>query len=186
MKIAIFSDTFPPQTNGVANIAYYSAKELANLGHDVFVFTVLPKNKNQKNTAYENITVITLPSIPAMIYPNECFTLPLGFSLRKLKKIKPDIIHTHTPLSVGTEAVLAAKLFKIPLIGTHHTFYDHYLKYLKMDHNLGKKISWRLTAGYYNRCDLVLSPSLSLAEALKTSGLKRPIEIIQNFVDIDI
>lgn len=186
MKIAIFSDTFPPQTNGVANVAYLSARGLAERGHEVFVFTVLPKIKDPKNSTYDNITVISLPSIPALIYPSERFTLPLGFSLNKLRKIKPDIIHTHTPLSVGMEAILGAKLLKIPLIGTHHTFYDHYLKYLKMDHRLGRKISWRLTTGYYNCCDAVLSPSASLAESLQTFGLKKPIEIIQNFVDIDL
>ena len=40
MKIAIFTDTFPPQVNGVANVAFDSAKELADMGHQVRVFKI--------------------------------------------------------------------------------------------------------------------------------------------------
>ena len=44
MKIAIFSDTFPPQVNGVASVVRDSANALAaELGHDVVVFTVRGK-----------------------------------------------------------------------------------------------------------------------------------------------
>ena len=54
MKIAIFSDTFPPQTNGVANVAYQSAKNLACLGHKVIIFTVAKKSNYSSNSNLEN------------------------------------------------------------------------------------------------------------------------------------
>ena len=44
-----------------------------------------------------------------------------------IKFERPDIIHTHTPFSVGWEAMLSAKFFDIPIIGTHHTFINHYM-----------------------------------------------------------
>ena len=152
MKIAIFSDTFPPQaTNGVANVAHQSAKGLAAMGHEVMVFTV-SKNASfyKKNSICKNLNVCCLPSFPALAYKNERLTIPTGFSLRRLKKFRPDIIHSHTPFAVGWEAVLGARLLKIPLIGTHHTFYDHYLRHVKMDNNFGKKLSWKLTISVMN------------------------------------
>jgi glycosyltransferase involved in cell wall biosynthesis len=188
MKIAIFSDTFPPKTDGVANVVYQSAKYLANLGHKVAVFTVLPKEKKRPDNFSDNgFTVFALPSLSSsIIYPESRFTIPIGISLKHLRKFKPDIIHTHIPFAVGWEAVLAAKILHIPLVGTHHTFFEHYLKYAKMDYEWGKKFSWKYTVGYYNRCDLVLSPSRSLANALLAQGLKKPTAVLQNSIDIDL
>ena len=40
MRIAIFSDTFFPQLNGVTTTVYQSAKSLVKLGHEVMIFTV--------------------------------------------------------------------------------------------------------------------------------------------------
>jgi len=185
MKIAIFSDTFLPQVNGVAQVVYQSAKNLAALGHKVWIFTVCQKSQNQSFWAQEKITVITLPSIPAGAYRGERLSLPVGLAFRRLKEFQPDVIHIHTPFSVGWEAVWAAKKLKKPLMGTHHTFYDHYLKHIKADYDWVKKFSWKYTIFFYNHCDLVLSPSRSLAAALIQKGLKKPIEVLQNSIETD-
>lgn len=186
MKIAIFSDTFPPQTNGVANVVCQSAKNLADLGHDVSVFTIFKNIKKAPDISRGNFTIVSSPSLPALIYPNERLAfLPFIF-LNRLKKFKPDIIHTHTPFMLGWEAVWGAKIFKIPIIGTHHTFYDHYLKHVKMDYEWAKKISWKYTIGYYNRCDLILSPSQSLAKTLISKGLKKPVAVLRNSINTNL
>ncbi len=183
MRIAIFSDTFLPQTNGVANVVYHSAKNLAERGHQVWVFTVSGDYK--KNNDDEKITIVILPSIGAGVYQGERFTLPIGLALNRLRKFNPDVIHSHTPLSVGWEAILGAKLLRTGLVGTHHTFYDHYLKHLKADYDWAKKLSWKYTLAYYNCCDLILSPSQSLADALQEKGIKKPIEVLKNSIRTD-
>ena len=190
MKIAIFSDTFPPQINGVSTYVYQSALSLIKLGHEVAIFTIArPLRKNEErvelNTAGGKLKIHILPSMPFWGYPGERFHIPFGFSLNRIRKFKPDIIHTHTLFGVGWEALYCAKLFNIPLVGTHHTFFDHYLKYIYLDHPLMRKLSWHYTVVYYNFFDLILSPSNSLAEVLKNYGVKRPIEIAPNFIDTD-
>ncbi len=187
MKIAIFSDTFFPQVNGVANVAYQSAVDLAGLGHEVIVFTVASPANKKKIEGISGFRVVFLPSLPALAYPGERAGFPLGATaLSEVVKFKPDIIHTHTPLPVGWAAVAAAKMLGAKLVGTHHTFYDHYLKHMKLDYQWGRKFSWQYTVGYYNRCDLVLSPSASLAEELKTHGLTKPVEILLNPIDTEL
>lgn len=188
MKIALFSDTFPPQINGVSNSVYKSALALSKQNHDVCLFTVRRRSKQSKENFctdinHEKLHINILPSMPFWGYAGERITLPLGFTANKIKKFNPDIIHSHTPFGVGWEAIISAKLLKIPVVGTHHTFYDHYLKYLHIDLPLFKKFSWRYTIAYYNRCDLILSPSNSLAQSLKHHGLKKPVETLSNFID---
>ncbi len=184
MRIAIFSDTFLPQINGVAHVAYASALSLKKSGHEVCVFTVSRK-KECEESVRGAFQIFSLPSLPARVYPGERITLPLGFSLRAVRKWKPDIIHSHTPFSVGWEAVLAANIFKIPLVGTHHTFFDHYVHHVGVKGQWAKKISWMYVRTYYNRCHTVVSPSEALASELKLYGLKRPIEILPNGIDTD-
>lgn len=186
MKIAIFSDTFLPQINGVATVTYKSALALGNLGHEVRVLTVSKNGGDDfKNITQGKFTVTTLPSVGFPIYPGERVAIPLGISVQKISEFRPDIIHTHTPFTLGWEAVACAKLFKIPLVGTHHTFYDHYLKLIKMDYEWAKKPSWKYIIAYYNRCNLIISPTQFLADSLKSHGLRKPIDILPNSVDTE-
>jgi len=187
MRIAIFSDTFPPQVNGVASAAYQSAKALAERGHQVMVFTVMRSRAAVRSAPVsDKFSVVTIPSFAVPAYPGERCGWLMGASLNRLRKFRPDVIHTHTPFVVGWEAILGGKLLGIPIVGTHHTFYGHYLKHVKADYKWTRKFSWRYTVGFYNRCDVVLSPSQSLADAMFQAGLKRPIVTLQNFVDTDL
>ncbi len=186
MRVAIFSDVFFPQFNGVTTTVYQSAKSLMENGHKVIIFTVFSNAEKHIDSNIRDIEIVSLPNIPTSIYFSLRFALPLGFSLNKIRKFKPDIIHSHTPFAVGLEAVICSKFFKIPLVGTHHTFYDDYLKHVKLDYKWGKKLSWKVTVAYYNRCDLVLSPTKSLADALIAHGLKKPIRLLQNSIDMNL
>lgn len=184
MKIAIFSDTFPPKVDGVSSVAFRLAETLFERGHRILVVTVSKhKRGGRKQAASPKFEIIRLPSIPALVYSGDRLTLPIGQTIRRIKKFNPDIIHVHTPFSVGWEAIQCAKRLKIPLIGTHHTFYDHYVKHIKMNFRWMKKLSWKFVVSYYNRCDLVISPTKSLADTLKMHGLESPVEIIPNPID---
>lgn len=183
MKIAIFSDTF--QMNGVTSTVHESAKSLAELGHEVCVF-IIGKNPKKKVAAAssENLSFVSLPSLSVgWIYPNERLYVPLGFSYFRLKKFAPDIIHTHMPFTLGWEAIALAKILKIPIVGTHHTFYDHYLKHVKIDYNWGRVFSWKYTTLFYNFCDLVITASSALAQTLSQQGLKKSLLVIPNSTD---
>lgn len=169
MKIAIFTDTlFPKQVNGVARMAFRSATKLSERGHDVRIWSV------------DNV-----PSVPFWGYPGEHFALPFGKAFREVKAFRPDIIHTHTPFSLGWEAVITAKILNIPLVGTHHTFFNHYLKHVHIDFPLTRNLAWKYLILHYNRYDLVLSPSLALLGELERHGLKRKTISFPNAIDTD-
>jgi len=190
MKIAIFSDTFPPQINGVANVVYKSAISLTKMGHQVEVFTISNGKDDKANDItsfkHDGIELIRFPSMPAPVYPGYRLAIPVGIAIEKLRRFRPDVIHTHTPFSIGWSLIGPAKLMHIPIIGTHHTFYDHYLKHAHLDYDWAKRLTWSFTLDYYNRCDLVLSPSQSLADQLQSHGLKKPFELLSNSVDTDL
>lgn len=187
MKIALFSDTFAPQINGVANTVKNSARVLGEMGHEVRVYTLSKKKAGElTEESLGAFTVVTLPSSAIPAYPGERLYLPIGFALKNLYNFKPDIIHLHTPFAVGFEGVLGGRLFGIPVVGTHHTFFDHYLKHVYLDYKWARNFSWSATVAFYNRTDLVLSPTKSLRNELLSHGLKKPVEVLSNSINFQI
>lgn len=183
MKIAIFSDTFPPQTNGVANVVLRLTQNLTKRGHEVVVFTVIKNKEDHAAKNIKNASVFAIASVPIFAYSGERMALPSLALMQRLKDFNPDIIHTHTPLNVGWYASHAAKKLNIPLVGTHHTFYDHYLKHVYLDYDWAKKLSWDLTVAYYNNCNLVVNPTQALTDAMILNGLKSQSIVLPNSVD---
>ena len=187
MRIAICTDTFPPEVNGVANAAFHSARALTRAGPEGCVFTVSKLGAKELEAMGEGtFRVETIPSIGLPIYLGVRATPPVGLALGKMRRFKPDVIHSHTPFSMGWEAVWAARMLGVPLVGTHHTFFNHYLEHVHLNYSWAERLSWKLTVGYYNRCDLVVSPTRSLAGELLTQGLKRPYEVLANTIDTEL
>ena len=189
MKIAFFTDTFLPQVNGIATALANQASELGKQGHSVIIFT--PKLDDIKRGKYsaKNVTVVHLPTVPASLYPEfklGIFGLPRV--IRHLTRFKPDLIHLHTPFTVGMDAVMASKVFKKPLVGTVHTYFtdSDYLGWLryKLAIKLVANVAERYQNFLFNQCDLVLSPSKILAENLNKDGFKKPISYLPNGVTL--
>jgi 1,2-diacylglycerol 3-alpha-glucosyltransferase len=185
MKIAIFTDTFVPQINGVVTFVSDISKELSDRGHKVYI--ICSKFNNCQEFNYPNVKVIRMGSIPAYFYEDFRFTLPLSWSLYKfLKKEKIDIIHFHTPITLGLQAILISKILKVPLIGTYHTNIadPNYLKHVKLNYKPIQKVSWKYNNYYYDQCDLITCPSEVTRQELKKNNFKKPIKTISNGINM--
>jgi glycosyltransferase involved in cell wall biosynthesis len=112
MRIAHVTATFPPDYSGTGMVCYNNALQLANLGHDVTVFTAeYPMNGEYAPQAFK---------ISRLKPQIKIGNAPLLINL--IKEIKQfDLIHLHHPFIFGTEIILLiAKLRNIPLLITHH------------------------------------------------------------------
>ena len=126
MKILHITKKYPPLIGGDAMVVQSLETEQKKQGHDVFILTS-KTIKAQKSTNVYNFgiveTIFNLDNITA----KRIFSLILLFfqSFFLLKKIKPAIIHSHSP-DLGFVCSFAAKLFGIPIINTCHgvTFAD--------------------------------------------------------------
>jgi 1,2-diacylglycerol 3-alpha-glucosyltransferase len=84
MKIAIFTETFFPHTNGVLTAIINLSKGLADNGHKVYIIT--PKFKGGQEFIYPNITVHYIKGINAFIYEDIKLVSPI--SLRTLNFLR--------------------------------------------------------------------------------------------------
>lgn len=185
MKIAYFTDTFLPQVNGIATALANQAQELGQRGHQVLIFTPKLDDIPRQKFKAKNVIVVQLPTIPALIYTEfkvGVFGLPKV--IRYLTRFKPDVIHLHSPFTIGMDAIMAAKLLKKPLVGTVHMYFagSDYLKVVKskLAVKLLNKISQKYLKFIFSQCDLVLAPSKLLVKELNGDGFSKTIVYLPN------
>ena len=95
MNIAIITDTYFPDINGVTSSIYTLSEALKSQGHCVYIFTVSePKSLLRKLKA--DPTVYRLPSLPLIFLKPHRAAVPFSVRmLRMMRKLKIDIIHTN-------------------------------------------------------------------------------------------
>lgn len=190
MKIAYFSDTFYPQINGVVTSMLNSLRILAEKGHKIIIFTTkTPKKGNLP--FHKNISVVRYASVNAFKYPGYELVIPKALHcLKMISKFKPSIIHIHTPTILGWIGVLAGRIRKIPVVGTYHTIVPDFLRHSPIpkigELKAAKLIAWRYTNSFYEKCDVVTTPSKSMKKELIKNGLKKRIEVVSNGVDLHL
>ncbi len=181
MRIAIFTDVFLPHTDGVATSTNNLALEFTRKGHAVFVAAPYQKSKTELINAYP---IYRLPSVPALVYPDIRLGLLDPRLLLEMRRFKPDIVHIQTPASVGFQGQLAARLLRVPMVGTFHTYLmePEYLRVVGI--TTGTKyvqsMLWRVVRAFYDQCQDIISPSKYVKDDLLHHGFKKPITVIHN------
>lgn len=184
MKIALFSDTYLPEINGVAIHVAALKEGLENLGHEVLVVTTTQKNNEIK----ESNGVLHCPSIKLKRIYGYGLSMPINMKQYNIiKKFNPDIIHIHTEFGIGLFGILVSKMLKRPVVYTLHTIYDDYVYYVvpKPLVKTGQRVFYKYIRLLYKRATVITGPSPKSHEYLMSAGLHRNVEVIPNPVDVD-
>lgn len=183
MRIGLFTDTYYPEINGVANAVYQLKKGLEERGHIVYVFTV--KNPEADETEDH---VYRLNSIPLPLLKDR--RLCISF-LRKWKRtiraLKLDVIHTHTEFILGHLGRVSAEKLGIVHVHTYHTLYEDYTHYLKIPEEysrLAKAVVRKFSRRCCNLAQGIVVPSGKTEQLLKTYGVSSPIVIQPSGIDV--
>ncbi|MCL4447542.1 MAG: glycosyltransferase [Thermoplasmatales archaeon] len=166
MRIALCSDTYHPIADGVANHLVDYKVELEKRGHSVRVYTVFSTNDG----------VFGLPSYRFPLYKEYRVGIPVYEMYRDLERFDPQVIHIHTPFTLGTMGYRYARKRNIPTIGTYHTDFvnmDNTVRFpfIKSILNIGFQYNMHL----YAKLDMVISPSKLVADHLSDFGNKSKI-----------
>ncbi|MBL8068503.1 MAG: glycosyltransferase [Armatimonadetes bacterium] len=175
LSVAIFSDSALPILNGVSVSVHALVEGLRERGHSVHLFTSgYPGHRDQDPNIHRFFAAYT-PF--AKGYP---LTLPPFFPmLREFRQHRFDIIHTHTPFTVGFVGLRWGESHGIPLVSTYHTIYDKYTHYIPLvpDPYLKYKIA-KHTNYYYNRFAQVITPSKFSRDWLLRHQIRTPITVV--------
>lgn len=178
MRILLVTATYPPSVNGVAYQVQLLFQTLASLGHKVMVLA--PNNPRQKKMEKN---IIRYFSVDQPFFNNYPIGIPL-ISPDKIKKFKPQAIHTHHPFIWGAIASFLAQKQSIPLFLTHHTRYQEYLNcHFPAGFKLTQKILNHHLKKFSQKTNQIICPSIFTKTQLAKIGISNTT-VIANGIDL--
>jgi 1,2-diacylglycerol 3-alpha-glucosyltransferase len=189
MKILFTTESYYPIIDGGAIAQHRIVHELVKKGHDVIV---IAPGSSYKNTIEEDNGSIIYRSrgikLPFYMNGKYHFSLfPLFYVKKIIKSFKPDVINICSAYPTSMSAIVCAKKYEIPLIGSIHMLpenmlapFSHTRFYKKMC-----KYAWSYLVYLYNLVDWATIPTQTGADMYKIRGLKTSITPISNGVDIE-
>lgn len=211
MKIAIFTDTFFPNIDGVVTSLMNSSQILAQKGHKLLI--IAPEYEvTKKPKLHKNVTIVRMKSKPLPTYKDFRYVFPCySKCLKEIESFKPDLIHIETYSTLGWTGAKVARKLDLPSIGTYHTIAAEFVKYVSpisllgidksieklfppksgttlppKKENFTKKLIWQYTIKLYNQCDIVTTPSPAMKTELVKRGLKKKVIFISNGIRTEL
>lgn len=185
MRVALFSNTYPPSLNGVANVTHCYRLGLTELGHEVHIFAPAPKGEDP---FADDPCVHRYPSIRVPGEVDYMLALPRPFCpsvVREIDGLGFDLVHTQHPVWVGTWGQKMGRKRGLPIVSTAHTQYELYAKRTLLPTRWVEAVVVRHVENYFNRCHVVTTPVKWMKRKLSESGVETPIELVPNPVDLD-
>ena len=182
MRIALFTDTYVPEINGVAMSCKSLRDVLISHGHEVLVVTTNPFG----DTFMMEDNTYRVPGTELKkIYGYRLANIFNRNTMDVMRKFEPDIIHIQTEYSVGILGVMAAKSLNVPMVYTYHTMIEDYTYYLFKGHF--DRIAKHVVRSYYkqfaNWSNEFITPSSKTKDYMRSIGFDGYVNIIPTGID---
>ncbi|MBY6035107.1 glycosyltransferase family 1 protein [Fictibacillus nanhaiensis] len=178
MKLALFTDTFDPQINGVARTLKRLTMYLEN--HSVPYKVIMPhfdEISPDLNNYY------AMKSLPLFLYPECRLAIPKWRALdQELNSFKPDLLHIATPFNIGLCGLRYGKKENIPMVASYHTHFDRYLSYYHLD--FLSPLLWRYMTWFHTPFQKIFVPAEETRQTLMRHSFTN-VSIWSRGVDCD-
>jgi len=183
MNIALFSDTYPPQINGVAISTQNLFNILRKNGHQAYVVTT---NAVSSHLEYKD-NVLHIPGIELKkLYGYRLASFYHSRAMKIIKSWHLDIVHIQSEAGIGIFGKIVATRGGLPVVNTYHTMYEDYTHYAgkgKHFDRLAKSVV-RVWSKYLAMgCTEFISPSEKTKDAFRQYGADRYINIVPTGID---
>ncbi len=160
MKIALFTDTYPNDINGVARTLGMLVSHAEARGHEI----ALVSPHVSPSAAEKTVLHRQLPGIPIPIYPDLQLARGIdGKGKRALRDFAPDVVHVATESSVGLSGRRWAVRNGVPLVTSFHTNFPAYVASYRAP--FLEPWVWRYLRWFHDPATTTLCPSrATLAE----------------------
>lgn len=181
LHIALVSETFAPEINGVAHTLGHLCAGLRQRGHRVEV--VRPRQAGEPRVASDPDLLLVrgwpLPGYPGLQWGRSA----LHKLLRRWRRQRPDVLYIATEGPLGLSALRAARRLGIAVLGGFHTNFQQY----SLHYGLGlvDRLVTAYLRAFHNRCQRTLVPSPSQQLELARRGFER-LHLLARGVDAQL
>jgi phosphatidylinositol alpha 1,6-mannosyltransferase len=172
MRVAIISESFPPDINGVAHSVVRVAEQLVVRGHRPLVIAPEPASGTARVAGRFPYPVVRVPSVPMPGYPSFRLGLPSRRLTEALVGHGADVVHLASPFFLGARGSAVAQRLRLPHVAVYQTDIPAYAAAYRM-RGIGEAAAWRWLRAIHNGADRTLAPSTASATALHAHGVER-------------
>ena len=166
MRVAVVTESFLPQVNGVTNSVLQVIGHLRRRGHEVLV--VAPGAGPEE---VDGVRVVRLPALDLAVVDSLPVGVPTPVLRAALAEFRPDVVHLASPFVVGARGLTAARRLGIPTVAVYQTDVAGFAA--SYGAGLTSRAAWRWTRRLHARADRTLAPSRWAVDALQAHGVPR-------------
>jgi glycosyltransferase involved in cell wall biosynthesis len=178
LHIALISETFPPEINGVANTLGRLCQGLQQRGHRLQL--IRPRQAGDLQQQSDDSLLLTrgwpLPGYAGLQWGQSS----LHKLLRRWRRNRPDVLYVATEGPLGLSAIRAARRLGIPVVSGFHTNFQQYSGHYGL--GLLTRLLTHYLRWFHNRTSTTLVPSASQRLELQRRGFQR-LELLARGVD---
>jgi glycosyltransferase involved in cell wall biosynthesis len=193
LRVMIVSDQYEPMVGGVPTVTKDLAAGLAAQGHAVSV--IAPSETRRSRHQAGGVAVDYRGAVAWPWYEGQRLgMLTPARATQVLAGFEPDVVHVHSPLTLGMAARRAARRRGVPVVYTNHylplnVWPDSAREDGPLDAGTAQRLRdavfYACVAGFANGCDLVTAPTSTALRLLREHGLRAPSQAVSNGVDLE-
>lgn len=182
LQIAVVTETYPPDINGVAHTLSKMVQGLQDKGHVIWL--IRPRHeKSDLATDAHRYHEVLVKGLPIPFYKQLRMGLPAKGELTRLwSKQRPDIVHIATEGPLGWSALQVAKKLKLPISTDFRTNFHAYSQHYGIGWLSGTVMAY--LKKFHNTAHATMVPTAELRDELIQSGFKR-LYVVPRGVDTD-
>src|SRR6201986_48958 len=170
MRIAIITESFPPDVNGVAHCVVRVAENLAATGHHPLVIAPESGRSAVDPDGQFPFPVERVPSVSLPGYPTFGLGLPTPKTRRAIARHGTEVVHLASPVALGAWGTRVARAEHLPTWAVAQTDLPSYAR----AYHLGRAteaFAWRWLRDIHNAAGRTLAPSSMTAADLREHGM---------------
>jgi phosphatidylinositol alpha 1,6-mannosyltransferase len=172
VRIALLSDTYTPQVNGVTTVVARIARVLREFGHEAVV--VAPRYPGHDPSPPPGDSELRIPSAPFPPYPAIRLSLPQFRTVaRYLDGFRPDLVHVATEGTIGLTGRRYAVRAGVPLVTSYHTNFPQYARHYGA--GVLEPLVWSWLRWFHRPARLTQTPGEAVCSTLVQRGVGKPV-----------
>ncbi|MFI5955146.1 glycosyltransferase family 4 protein [Cryptosporangium sp. NPDC051539] len=178
MRVAIITESYSPDVNGVAHSVLRTVEHLLARGHEPLV--VAPESTAVPRGVLPDIPVVRVPSVGLPGYASFRVGLPTRRVAAALRRFRPDVVHLASPFALAAQGAFVAARLELPAVAIYQTDVPGFAGFYKL--GAGRAAAWRWLKRVHGLTARTLAPSSATATELSAHGIG-PVHLWPRGVD---